>query len=67
MPIYKLKQRRDWALVGLDAGLKERENDPVAKQRDDANRRMGELVMGADVLRKERQAKHLLVGWRSSR
>ncbi len=65
--IYKLEQWRDRALVGIDAGLKVRENDPVVQQLDDAKRRIGELVMEVEILRKERQAKRPLVGRRSSR
>lgn len=65
VPIYKLEKWRDRALAGIDAGLKERENDPVAAQLDDANRRIGELVMEIEILRKERQAKRPLVGRRS--
>ena len=67
VPIYKLEQWRDRALAGMDAGLKERENDPVASQLDDANRRIGELVMEVEILQKERRAKRPLVGRRSSR
>jgi len=67
VPIYKLEQWRDRALAGIDAGLKERENDPVLAQLDDANRRIGELVMEIEILRKERQAKGPLVVRRSSR
>ena len=67
VPIYKLEQWRDRALAGIDAGLKERENDPVARQFDDANRRIGELVMEVEILHKERQAKRPLSGRRSSR
>ena len=44
MPIYELEQWRDRALAGIDAGLKERENDPVAKQLDEANRRIRACV-----------------------
>ena len=51
----------------IDAGLKEREHDLVVAQLDDANRRIGELVMEIEILRKERQAKRPLVGRRSSR
>ena len=65
--LYKLERWRDRALAGIDAGLKERENDPVEKQLDGANRRIGELVMEVEILQKERQAKHPLVGRRSSR
>jgi hypothetical protein len=67
VPIYKLEQWRDRALAGIDAGLKERENDPVARQLDDANRRIGELVMEVEILQKERRAKLPLGGRRSSR
>ena len=67
VPIYKLEQWRDRALAGIDAGLKERENDPVERQLDDANRRIGELVMEVEILRKERQARRPLAGRRSSR
>jgi len=52
---------------GIDAGLKERQNDPVEKQLDEANRRVGELVMEVEILQKERRAKRPLVGRRSSR
>ena len=67
VPIYKLEQWRDRALTGIDAGLKERENDPLEKALDDAKRRIGELVMEVEILQKERRAKRPLVGRRSSR
>lgn len=67
VPIYKLEKWRDRALAGIDAGLRERENDPVERQLDDANRRIGELVMEVEILQKERRAKRPLVGRRSSR
>ncbi|MGK2915377.1 MAG: hypothetical protein ACSLE5_13190 [Porticoccaceae bacterium] len=65
VPIYKLEQWRDRALASIDAGLKERERDPVSAQLDDANRRIGELVMESEILRKERPARRPLVGRRS--
>ena len=67
VPIYKLEQWRDRALTGIDAGLKERENDPLEKALDDAKRRIGELVMEVEILQKERRAKRPLVRRRSSR
>lgn len=67
VPIDRLEQWRDRALAAIDAGLNERENDPVEKQLDDANRCIGELVMEVEILRKERQAKCPLVGRKSSR
>jgi hypothetical protein len=39
VPIYKLERWRDRALAGIEAGLRERENDPVERQLDEANRR----------------------------
>jgi hypothetical protein len=67
VPIYRLEEWHDRALAGMDTGLKERVNDPVEKLLDDANRRIGELVMENEILRKERQVKRPLVGRRSSR
>ena len=67
VPIFKLEQWRDRALAGIDAGLKERENDPVERQLDEAKRRIGELAMEVEILQKERRARHPLVGRRSSR
>lgn len=67
VPIYKLEQWHERALAGIDAGLKERESDPLARQLDKAKRRIGELVMEVEILHKERQAKRPLVGRRSSR
>jgi len=67
VPIYKLEQWRDRALAGIDTGLKERGNDPLERQLDDAKRRIGELVMEVEILQKERRAKRPLVGRRSSR
>ena len=67
VPIYKLERWCDRALAGIDAGLKERENDPVERQLDEANRRIGELVMEVEILQKERRAKPPLAGRRSSR
>ena len=67
VPIFRLEEWRDRALTGIDVGLKERENDPIEQQLNDANRRIGELVMEVEILRKERQVKRPLVGMRSSR
>ncbi|HED14142.1 MAG TPA: IS3 family transposase [Gammaproteobacteria bacterium] len=67
VPAYKLEQWRERALAGMDAGLKERENDPLGHQLNEAKRCIGELVMEVEILRKERRAKRPLVGRRSSR
>jgi transposase len=39
VPIVRLEEWRNRALAGIDADLEERENDPVEKQLDEANRR----------------------------
>ena len=67
VPIYRLEEWRDRALAGMDAGLKERENDPLEAKLGEASRRIGELVMENELLRKERQARHPLVNRRSSK
>ncbi len=67
VPIVRLEEWRDRALAGMDVGLKERENDPLAKQLEEANRRIGESVMEVEILRKERQVRRPLVGRSSSR
>lgn len=65
--IYRLEQWRDRALAGIDTGLREREDDPLEKPLDEANRRIGELGMEVEILRKEGQARRPLRGRRSSR
>jgi len=67
VPIYRLEQWRERALDGIDAGLKERDNDPLAAKLDEATRRIGELVMENELLRREREVRRPLVGRRSSR
>jgi transposase len=67
VPIYRLEEWRERALAGIDAGLKERENDPLEAKLGEATRRIGELVMENELLRKERQARHPLVNRRSSK
>jgi hypothetical protein len=64
---YRLERWRERALAGLDAGLKERESDPVEAKLDEANRRIGELTMEIEILRREREARHPLARRRSSR
>ena len=67
VPIYKLEQWRDRALAGIDAGSRNARTIRLEKQLDEANRRIGELVMEVEILQKERRAKRPLVGRRSSR
>jgi len=48
--IYRLERWREKALSGLDAGLKEREGDPVQAELDAAMKRIGELTMENELL-----------------
>jgi len=60
--IYRLEEWRNRALAGIDAGLKEREGNPLARQLDETNRRIDERVMEVEMLRKEREVRrHLAV------
>lgn len=65
--VYRLEKWRDKALAGMDAGLKEREGDPVAEQLDAAMRRIGELSMENELLRGRIERPGPLVGRRSKR
>ena len=67
MPIYRLEEWRERALAGIDGGLKERENNSLEARLGEATRRISELVMENELLRKERQARHPLANRRSSK
>lgn len=64
---YRLEGWRDRALAVLDAGLRERGEDPLTRQLDEAKYRIGELSMEIEILRRERQARRPLALRRSSR
>lgn len=52
--IHRLEAWRDRALSGMDLGLKEREaDDPLQQELDDAHKRIGELTMDNELLRKK--------------
>ena len=65
--IYRLEAWREHALAGMDAGLKARRNDPLQTQLNEATRRIGELVMENELLRRERELRRPLGRKRSSR
>jgi transposase len=48
--IYRLEKWRDKGVLGIDAGLKEREGDPVQAELDAAMKRIGELTMQIELL-----------------
>ena len=64
---YRLEGWRERALAVLDAGLRERGEDPLTRQLDEAKYRIGELSMEIEILRRERQARRPLGLRRSSR
>ena len=66
--IAELEQWRELALSGMEAGLKARTTDPLQGRLNDAVRRVGELSMEVEILRKERelQTRRPLTGRRSS-
>ena len=64
--IYRLEAWREQALAGMDAGLKERHNDPLEDKLAEATRRIGELVMENEILRREREVRRPLGRRRSS-
>jgi len=64
--IYRLEAWREQALAGMDAGLKERHNDPLEDKLAEAARRIGELVMENEILRREREVRRPLGPKRSS-
>lgn len=47
---YRLDKWREKGLLGIDAGLKEREGDPVQVELDAALKRVGELTMENELL-----------------
>jgi len=48
--IYRLEKWREKGLSAIDAGLKEREGDPLQAELDAAMKRIGELTMENDLL-----------------
>jgi transposase len=54
--MYRLEQWREQALRGLDAGLKNRHDDPLAPELDTAKRHIGELSMENELLRERCRA-----------
>src|SRR5258705_6262879 len=52
VPIYRLEEWRDRALAGMDARLKERENDSLEAQLGEATPRICELGIEVQILRK---------------
>ncbi len=58
--IYLLEEWRDKALASMEAGLTRREGDPIQEQLDQAMKKIGELSMENELLRKRCEAKESL-------
>lgn len=58
--IYRLEEWRDKALAGMEASLQRREGDPLQVELDQAMRKIGELAMENELLRKRCEAKESL-------
>lgn len=48
--VYRLQKWRDKALAALDAGLKERDGDPLQAELDSALKRVGKLTVEKELL-----------------
>lgn len=51
--ISRLEAWRTKAMRGIETGLKDREGDPIQDALNDANRRLGELMMENELLREK--------------
>ena len=51
VPVWKLEEWRQRGLAGIDAGLRERDDDPKQRELIEAHRRIGELSMENELLR----------------
>jgi len=49
--VYKLEEWRQRGLAGIDAGLRERDDDPKERELAEAHRRIGALSMENELLR----------------
>lgn len=65
--IWRLEKWRDKALAGMESGLREREGDPLKTELDQAMRKIGELSMENELLRKRCEDKESFRKWRSRR
>jgi hypothetical protein len=64
---YRLERWFQRAMAAIDEGLRERGDDPLERQLQEATYRIGELSLEVDVLRREREARRPFAKKRSSR
>ena len=50
LPVSKLEEWRQRGLAGIDAGLRQRDDDPKERELAEAHRRVGELSMENELL-----------------
>lgn len=60
--VSRLQAWRDKGLSGLEEAMKEREGDPVQAQLDEAQRKLGELMMENELLREKAKRSVFLPG-----
>jgi hypothetical protein len=53
--VYRLEEWREKALIGMEAGLKERDCDPLRLELDRTLKRVGELSMENELLKREKE------------
>jgi len=53
--VYRLEEWRDKALIGMEAGLKERDCDPLRLELDRALKKVGELSIKNELLEAEKE------------
>ena len=53
--VYRLEEWREKALFGMEAGLKERECDPLRLELDRTLKKVGELSMENELLKREKE------------
>lgn len=58
--IYRLEEWRDKAVASMERGLTRREGDPLQEELDRAMKKIGELSMENELLRKRCEAKESL-------
>ena len=51
--IYRLEEWKDKALSGIDASLRERDDEPLEKELQSARCKIGELMMDIELLREK--------------
>lgn len=62
---YRLEKWKDQALASIEAGLRDRQGDPIAEELDKAQKQIGQQAMEIELLRGKIRRKFPLVQRRS--